>query len=88
MTASTLTKIVSIEFLVGMCLQAAVLLAVGYAWKATTTQDIEMLKVKSVIAAQDHDAIIRLETNVLSIKETVARIELSVGNKKEASNGN
>lgn len=87
MTTSTLTKIVSIEFIVGMCLQAAVLLAVGYAWKATTDQDIRSLQEKAVVFSADHDALISLGADVTSIKQTVDRIYTKL-EKREANLGN
>jgi len=87
MTAATLTKIVSIEFLVGMCLQAAVLLAVGYAWKATTDQDIKSLQEKAVVFSEDHDVLITLGANVASIKQTVDRIYSKL-EQREVNRGN
>ncbi len=88
MTAATITKMFSREFLIGLALAGIMNFAVLYAWGRTTEQDISSLKDSAATAREDHDTLIRLDANVASMKESLARIETAVGKTKEASNGN
>ncbi len=63
------------QVLIGVAVSFGINIAVVSSWKTTTEHDIASLKAYRLVATQDHDNLIRIGSDVVSIKEALIRIE-------------
>lgn len=71
--------------LVGPTITLGGIFAAAFMWVGSLSKDVEALKDTAAVVKQDHDAVVRMSTDIIYIKEALARIENAVGAKnKEA----
>ena len=79
------TRVLSAEYLLGLFLSLTAAYAAFSSWKADAEIRIKQMEERYEIQRQDHDALIALQADVRSIKDSVTKIERVIIFKKEAN---
>lgn len=82
-----MTKVLSAEYLIGLCISLAAAYAAFSAWQSDANAKIIYLEKAAAISQADHDTLIRLQSDIAAIKEDVREIKEAVKPKKEAAVG-